>query len=75
MNNVINGAKSDIIIVDEFGTFDSTYRYGYCRVCNTWKLLHTKPGDTIRFRGSCDEYVPEDNLEYLEWLNDKRTTL
>jgi len=41
--------------------------YSICRRCGTWKLIHYKIGDSVRYEKSCDEYVPSDNLEYLEW--------
>lgn len=57
-----------------------------CRVCKHLHLSQinkTKPKESYDYcvenyaiqshvPCNCKEYVPEDNLEYLEWLNDKK---
>jgi hypothetical protein len=51
----------------------------YCRKCKHVRLSHLK-GTCLAICGTteefvlcgCEEFVPEDNLDYIEWLAKKR---
>jgi hypothetical protein len=61
----MNGAEVRMIYVDEEAQI---HEREYCRNCGVWKLIHYKHGNSVRLALSCDEYVPSDNLEYLEYV-------
>jgi len=41
-----------------------------CRRCGFYELVHR--ARYVKY-GGCDEWVPSDNLEYLEYLNEKKS--
>jgi hypothetical protein len=56
-----------------------------CRICGHFYMYHFNTGASVRLlpnNGQCDpltdhgcdckEFIPEDNLEYLEYLYDKK---
>lgn len=68
---MLNGIHMPVIYMDETADINPK-NFGKCRACGTWKLIHYKIGDSVRFDKSCDEYVPSDNLEYLEYEYQKK---
>ena len=57
------------------------FKYHRCRTCNHTQTSHYKGGGSCRFGLgdgpaweciNCFEYVPLDNLEYLEWKYDQQ---
>lgn len=44
-----------------------------CRNCNTFQYIHKGMSQTaLHWTASCEEYIPCDNLEYLEYMYDKK---
>lgn len=52
----------------------------HCRKCKHMRLSHIESGRCIAANGNteqltscgCKEFMPEDNLDYIEWLAKKR---
>jgi hypothetical protein len=61
----MNGARIEMIYVDEEAQI---HERDYCRRCKVWKLIHYMPGNSVKLAKSCEEWVPSDNLEYLEYV-------
>ncbi len=45
-----------------------------CRTCGVWKLIHYQIGLEAYYAKSCKDYIPTDNLLYLEKM-ENRTAL
>lgn len=69
--------------IDEEGNMDKESKdLDCCRECGHFRFLHC---EEQAWAGRCDpqndygcdckEYVPEDNLDYVEWLAEKRGLL
>jgi len=54
-----------------------------CRVCSHIKFLHLQKGCTDQILSkegklylcNCKEYIPKDNIEYLEYMSEKERRL
>lgn len=42
-----------------------------CRTCGVWKLIHKQVGSDCYYKDSCDDYLPTDNLLYLELMENR----
>lgn len=47
--------------------------FAECRTCHVWRCVHKAPQNEFHHATSCDEFVPPDNLEYLEYMENKNT--
>lgn len=61
----------DYIYVDEAAQFEPE-QWENCRNCGMWRLLHVYK---IENRETCDNFLPLDNLRYLEHLVEKEKDL
>lgn len=47
--------------------------YEECRTCGVWKLIHYQIGMEAYHKDSCTDYLPTDNLLYLELMENRIT--
>lgn len=43
-----------------------------CRKCDIHQYFHAGMGRELYLSASCSNYVPSDNLEYLEWKYEQK---
>lgn len=77
----MKGISYKYIYIDEAGTtpaIKSEFN-SKCRICNHFSHSHNKIWGCGRPKSNpfssvcqCQEYIPSDNLDYIEWLADKK---
>lgn len=67
---MLNGVTIKSIYVDEMADVNPK-DYDKCRTCGVWKLIHYKVGQELYYKESCKDYLPTDNLLYLELMENR----
>lgn len=60
----------DQVYVDEASNVNPA-EFDKCRTCGVWKLIHLGELNGIFNTEACGEYLPTDNLLYLELMEQK----
>jgi len=72
MRNELRGLEVTGVYMDEAADINPL-DYDRCRTCGVWKLIHNHTAAQLFHKDSCDDYLPTDNLLYLELMENRAT--
>ena len=72
MSSNLRGIELTGVYMDEAAELNPK-EYDKCRTCGVWKLIHYTIDKEAYHKDSCKDYLPTDNLEYLELMENRAT--